>query len=70
MERMILEVIEVHLGDDVVIGHSQHGFMRDRSCLTDLISFYDKITHLVKHGKPADVVFLDFSKAFNTVSHG
>uniref|UniRef100_A0A8B9B7X6 Reverse transcriptase domain-containing protein n=1 Tax=Anser brachyrhynchus TaxID=132585 RepID=A0A8B9B7X6_9AVES len=43
--------------------------MRGRSCLTNLISFYDKITHLVDQGKPADVIFLDFSKAFDMVSH-
>ncbi|KAK4828514.1 hypothetical protein QYF61_026936 [Mycteria americana] len=35
--------------------------------LTNLISFYDKITHLVDEGKAVDVVFLDFSKASDTV---
>ncbi|KAJ7407238.1 rna-directed dna polymerase from mobile element jockey-like [Pitangus sulphuratus] len=35
----------------------------------DLISFYDKVTHLVDQGKPGDVIFLDFSKAFDTISH-
>ena len=33
------------------------------------ISFYDKVTHLVDEGKVVDVVFLDFSKAFDTVPH-
>uniref|UniRef100_A0A8B9C2S8 Reverse transcriptase domain-containing protein n=1 Tax=Anser brachyrhynchus TaxID=132585 RepID=A0A8B9C2S8_9AVES len=68
MEKLILEVIEAHLGDNAVIGPSQHGFMRGRSCLTNLISFYDKITHPVDQGKLADVIFLDFSQAFDTVS--
>ena len=68
MEKIILGVIEAHLGDKAVIGPSQHGFMRGRSCLTNLISFDDKITHLVDQGKAADVIFLDFSKAFDTVS--
>lgn len=33
------------------------------------VLFYDKITCLVGKGKAADVIFLDFSEAFNTVSH-
>ena len=37
--------------------------------LTNLISFYDKMTHLVDEGKPVDVVYPNFSKAFDTVSH-
>ncbi|PKU34295.1 rna-directed dna polymerase from mobile element jockey-like [Limosa lapponica baueri] len=55
--------------DTQVIRPSQQGFMRGRSCLTNLISFYDKVTHLVDEGKAVDVVYLDFSKAFDTVSH-
>ncbi|GAB0204012.1 mitochondrial enolase superfamily member 1 [Grus japonensis] len=70
MEKIMLGVIEKHLKDNnAVIGHSQHGFVRGRACLTNLVSFYDKVTHLVDQGKPVDVIFLDFSKAFDTVSH-
>ncbi|KAJ7415086.1 hypothetical protein BTVI_39461 [Pitangus sulphuratus] len=45
------------------------GFMRIKSSLSNLFSFYDKITHLVDQGKPFTIIFWDFSKAFNTVSH-
>ena len=31
--------------------------------------FYDKMTYLVDEGKAVDVVYLDFSKAFDTISH-
>ncbi|KAF4804844.1 RNA-directed DNA polymerase from mobile element jockey-like protein [Turdus rufiventris] len=68
MEKIILGGIEKHLKDNTVIGHSQHGFMRGKSYFSNLISFYDNAIHLVDQGKPVDVIFLDFSKAFDTVS--
>jgi len=43
--------------------------MNGRCCLANLVSFYDKVTRLVDEGKAVDVVCLDFSKAFDTISH-
>ena len=43
--------------------------MKGRSCLTNLISFYSWVTGLVDEGKAVNVVYLDFSKAFDMVSH-
>ncbi|KAK4823439.1 LOW QUALITY PROTEIN: hypothetical protein QYF61_002125 [Mycteria americana] len=69
MEQTILSAIMRHVQDNQVIRPTQHGFMEGRSCLTNLISFCDKVTHLVDEGKAVDIVYLDFSKAFDTVSH-
>ncbi|KAK4806873.1 hypothetical protein QYF61_012594 [Mycteria americana] len=69
MEQIILSAITRHVQDNQVIRPSQHGFMKGRSCSTNLISFYDKVTRLVDEGKAVDVVYRDFSKAFDTVSH-
>ena len=52
-----------------VIGKSQHGFSKGKSCLTNLIAFYNKITCSVDVGRAVDIVHLDFSKAFDPVSH-
>ncbi|PPJ01428.1 hypothetical protein C5E44_35340, partial [Nocardia nova] len=69
MKQIILSAIIQHLQVYQEIRPSQHGFMEGRSCLTNLISFYDKVTRWVDEGKAVDVVYLDFSKAFDTVSH-
>ncbi|RMC15818.1 hypothetical protein DUI87_08022 [Hirundo rustica rustica] len=69
MEQFILSAITQNLQDGQGIRPSQHGFRRGRSCLTNLVSFYDQVTHMVDVGKAVDVVCLDFSKAFDTVSH-
>ncbi|GAB0181225.1 hypothetical protein GRJ2_000587800 [Grus japonensis] len=58
-----------HVRDSQVIRLSQHGLMKDRSCLTLLISSCDKVTRLVDEGKAVDVVYLDNIKAFDTVCH-
>jgi len=42
MERFILSALTGHVKDNQGIGPSQHGFMKGRSCLTNLISFYDQ----------------------------
>uniref|UniRef100_A0A8B9TYB9 Reverse transcriptase domain-containing protein n=1 Tax=Anas zonorhyncha TaxID=75864 RepID=A0A8B9TYB9_9AVES len=65
----LFSVITWHLQSNQVIRPSQHGFMKHRSCLTNLNSFYDKVTRLVDEGKAVDVVYLDFSKAFDTIPH-
>jgi len=68
-ERFILSALTRHVKDNQGIRPSQHGFMKGRFCLTNLISFYDQVTHLVDEGKAVDVVYLDVSKAFDTVPH-
>jgi len=67
MERFILSALTGHVKDNQEIRPSQHGFKTGRSCLTNLISFYDQVTCLVDERKAVDVVYLDFSKAFDTV---
>ena len=62
MEQIILSAITWHWQDNQVIRPSQHGFMKGRSCLTNLISLYDKVTHLVDEGKAVDVAYLDLVK--------
>ena len=67
--KIILRVTEKHLKDNAAIGHSQHGFMRGKSCLMNLHLLVWQGYPLVDQRKPDDVIFLDFCKALDTVSH-
>jgi len=69
IEQLILEVIIKQVEEKKVIRRSQHGFTKGKSCLTNLIAFYDGMPGWVHEGRAVDVVYLDFSKAFDTVSH-
>ena len=68
-DSVMLSALTGHVKDNPGIRPSQHRFMKGRSCLTSLISFYDQVTQLADEGKAVDVVYLDFSKAFGTVPH-
>jgi len=69
MEQFILSAIMQHVHDNQEIRQVMKAFMKGRSCLTNLISVYEKVTCLVDERKAVDVVCLDFSKVFDTMSH-
>ena len=66
-ESILKDNIMNHLLDNNLIKDSQHGFMPGRSCTTNLVVFLDKVTEIVDRGKPADIFYLDFAKAFDKV---
>ena len=69
LERIMRSKLMDHLIENKIINLSQHGFMSDRSCQTNLLEFLDKITKMLDEGKAADVIYLDYSKAFDKICH-
>lgn len=49
---------------------NQHGFRSGKNCLTQLLHHIDDIMHDLCNDHNADVLYLDFSKAFDKVDHG
>ena len=61
-ERLIRDRIVSFLEENDKLSDSQHGFRAKRSCLTNLLEFFDTVCDCVDQGVPVDTVYLDFPK--------
>ena len=69
-ERVLRRVIVGFLEQNSLMSPGQHGFRGRRSTLTQLLDHYDHLLDDLESGANVDVVYLDFSKAFDKVDHG
>ena len=71
--KVLETIIREHMMDFLIkhklLNPSQHGFLKARSCLTNLLCFLEVITKWVDEGSPVDVIYLDFQNAFDKVPH-
>ncbi len=69
-EKCVRNEILLHMKNNDLLNEGQHGFRKGRSCLSNLLKHHEWLLHSLAEGKNVDVVFLDFSKAFDKVDHG
>uniref|UniRef100_A0A8B9GB17 Reverse transcriptase domain-containing protein n=1 Tax=Amazona collaria TaxID=241587 RepID=A0A8B9GB17_9PSIT len=69
LEQILLEGMLRHMKNNKVLGDSQHGFTKGKSCQTNLVAFYDGAMELMDRGRAVDITYLDLCKAFDTAPH-
>ena len=69
MEKLVRNSLLQHMTSNGFLADTQHGFVHGRSCTTQLLRVLDAVTELYDQQVDVDVIYLDFSKAFDTVPH-
>ena len=69
LERIVRIQIVSYLFDNGIIPRSQHGFLSKKSTVSNLIECLDKWTENYDRGIQTDVIYLDYSKCFDSVVH-
>jgi len=66
---VIRDAMLLHLEGNGLLNHSQHGFRKGGSCVSNLLEFLDYVTKNLDNRNSIDVIYLDFAKAFDKVPH-
>ena len=69
LKKIICAAILSFLTRNGLITPQQHGFVRGRSCQTNILLCLEKWTESLDSGKSVDIAYFDYSKAFDKVSH-
>jgi hypothetical protein len=69
IEGLVREVMMQYLLSNSLLASQQHGFVPKKACVTNLLEAVDIVTSELASGRPVDLVYLDFAKAFDTVPH-
>ncbi len=69
MERIVKSAMVDHLESNKLLSPLQHGFRGNHSTVTQLLQCYDDWSDSYDRGEQTDIIYLDFAKAFDKVSH-
>ena len=67
MERIVRDELMTRCGH--LIDPRQHGFLKNKSCTTQLTVFCDSLALSLNNNIRSDVIYFDFAKAFDSVNH-
>lgn len=68
MDQILLETV-IREMKNKIIDNRQPDFTEGKSCLTNLVAFYIRVTKSVDKGRATDIIHLDLCKAFDSVWH-
>jgi hypothetical protein len=69
LERIIADELSTYMSSNKLSADCQHGFMSYRSTVTNLLQCDTVISQHLNNKHACDVIALDFSRAFDKVSH-
>ena len=69
LESIVRDRLLDHLHSTNQLNDAQHGFRPKRSCATQLLITIENWSKALEAGEPVDSLYLDFSKAFDSVPH-
>ena len=69
LEKLVRRNIIDHLEQNELIDPAQHGFVKGRSCVTNLLETFEQWTQILDDGGSIDVIYMEFMKAFDKVPH-
>ena len=69
LERFIRDKVVTHLYEENLLSNKQYGFISGRSTTTQLLNYLDFCIEEISQGYVVDSIYLDFSKAFDSVPH-
>ncbi len=69
MEAIIRDNVVNYMMQNKMFADQQHGFVPNRSCITQLLCVIEEWTQWIENNNCFDTIFLDFQKAFDSVPH-
>ncbi|XP_065682372.1 uncharacterized protein LOC136095565 [Hydra vulgaris] len=69
LESLIRDEIMDYLINNSLLNENQHGFRKNKSCITNLLETLDIITDALENDHSVDMLYLHFEKVFDRVPH-